>query len=311
MNISQHSTSRPLTVVIFNLCIAQILQSRYFPRNGETSSSCGCLAIHVEPAVARLGYAGGQLSRMRGANSNEVYSLTAHSTPGWLASARQRSSPHSPPPQVPLMRPPGGDESAVQCVNCGWSQAGGAPPRPAVNGITNSIPSTDHADDTDDELEPAPLPLRQRLQSAAAVPLSSTQRAQPGNEAEDPSQAVAEKLLEGWAMLAEHCPRCTVTPLVRSREGRIWCAKCKLFAVREGDAAGAAAPAPSAPAVPPAGEADEAVAQVHDDDARNKVFKSGGEAALQRAEAAVAERLDQVSWAASLHMIYTGHGFSH
>jgi hypothetical protein len=33
---------------------------------------------------------------------------------------------------------------------------------------------------------------------------------------EDPSAALAEKLLQGWTLLNEHCPQC-LTPLVRNR----------------------------------------------------------------------------------------------
>lgn len=50
----------------------------------------------------------------------------------------------------------------------------------------------------------------------------------------DASKEIAELMLEGWAMLQDHCPRC-LNPLLRSRDRRIYCAGCQMYAVREGD----------------------------------------------------------------------------
>lgn len=49
-------------------------------------------------------------------------------------------------------------------------------------------------------------------------------------------------------MLADHCPRCS-TPLMRSKEDKIYCVSCKLYAVYESEAGGEPLPA-SATEVP-------------------------------------------------------------
>ena len=47
---------------------------------------------------------------------------------------------------------------------------------------------------------------------------------------DDNASAIAEKLLQGWTMLAEYCPveGCT-TPLMRSRENKVFCVAHKMF----------------------------------------------------------------------------------
>ena len=47
---------------------------------------------------------------------------------------------------------------------------------------------------------------------------------------DDNASAIAEKLLQGWTMLAEYCPveGCT-TPLMRSRENKIFCVAHNMF----------------------------------------------------------------------------------
>lgn len=54
--------------------------------------------------------------------------------------------------------------------------------------------------------------------------------------ADDLSSAIAEKLLQGWALLGDHCPQC-VTPLVRNRERRMYCVSCLQWVINERDAA--------------------------------------------------------------------------
>lgn len=56
------------------------------------------------------------------------------------------------------------------------------------------------------------------------------------SRADDSSAAIAEKLLQGWALLSDHCPQC-VTPLVRSRERRMYCVSCSQWVISERDAA--------------------------------------------------------------------------
>lgn len=56
------------------------------------------------------------------------------------------------------------------------------------------------------------------------------------NSVDDSSAAIAQKLLQGWALLGEHCPQC-ITPLVRNRERRMYCVSCSQWVVNERDVA--------------------------------------------------------------------------
>ncbi|KAG6547764.1 hypothetical protein Mapa_010577 [Marchantia paleacea] len=53
---------------------------------------------------------------------------------------------------------------------------------------------------------------------------------------DDSSAALAEKLLQGWTLLNEHCPQC-LTPLVRNRQKEVYCAVCKQWVLSEAEAA--------------------------------------------------------------------------
>lgn len=55
----------------------------------------------------------------------------------------------------------------------------------------------------------------------------------------DPSEALGEKLLQGWTMLGEACPNeeCQGVPLMRERKSkRMLCVSCNTFYIVEGDA---------------------------------------------------------------------------
>lgn len=135
------------------------------------------------------------------------------------------------------MRKPNCEE--VICVNCSSTEAGQQPPQPAPstprparalpNGIVNGL----HRHE-EEEIEAAPRPLRDQIQTQSSLAAPTTNIRNAGQV--DSSQAIAEKMLEGWALLAEHCPLCS-TPFVRSRDGRIYCVTCDLYAVREGESA--------------------------------------------------------------------------
>lgn len=56
------------------------------------------------------------------------------------------------------------------------------------------------------------------------------------NQVDDSSAAIAQKLLQGWALLGDHCPQC-ITPLVRNRERRMYCVSCSQWVVNERDVA--------------------------------------------------------------------------
>ena len=51
-----------------------------------------------------------------------------------------------------------------------------------------------------------------------------------GSKADDDASKMAEKLLQGWTMLAEYCPmEGCLAPLMRSREGRRYCVSHEMF----------------------------------------------------------------------------------
>lgn len=54
---------------------------------------------------------------------------------------------------------------------------------------------------------------------------------------DDASTRLGEKLLQGWTMLAVHCPRedC-YTPLMRNKEGKMFCVGCDAFVITEEEA---------------------------------------------------------------------------
>ncbi|XP_057853605.2 uncharacterized protein LOC131063721 [Cryptomeria japonica] len=54
-------------------------------------------------------------------------------------------------------------------------------------------------------------------------------------KSDDASAAIAAKLLQGWALLNDYCPQC-INPLLRNREGRMYCVGCSQFVIRESDA---------------------------------------------------------------------------
>lgn len=64
----------------------------------------------------------------------------------------------------------------------------------------------------------------------------NTERTSRRSRADDSSAAIAQKLLQGWALLSDHCPQC-VTPLVRNRERRMYCVSCSQWVITERDAA--------------------------------------------------------------------------
>jgi uncharacterized Zn finger protein (UPF0148 family) len=64
------------------------------------------------------------------------------------------------------------------------------------------------------------------------------QRVFDGQHKMDNSDDVSAKLgvgmLNGWCLLGEHCPIC-VTPLMRKKDGTMYCVKCEMQVVREED----------------------------------------------------------------------------
>jgi len=127
------------------------------------------------------------------------------------------------------MRKPNCEE--VICVNCSSTEVGQQPP--ATPALPNGIANGNHRHE-EDEVEAAPQPLRERITPPSLAASRPTTTGNAGHV--DSSQVIADKMLQGWALLAEHCPLCS-TPFVRSRDGRIYCVTCNLYAVREGESA--------------------------------------------------------------------------
>ena len=71
----------------------------------------------------------------------------------------------------------------------------------------------------------------------------------------------------GWTMLGDACPvaGCN-TPLVRSRQGEVWCARCGAAVVKEGDAMSVPSSPPSTTEVAQKARAAWAEAAARDDD---------------------------------------------
>jgi uncharacterized Zn finger protein (UPF0148 family) len=134
------------------------------------------------------------------------------------------------------MRKPNSQE--IICVNCN-SSAGGSEPAPPQALPNGNLANGNLVQNEEEEIEAAPRPLRDRITPSTNLPHDTNNPGfQPTPAAVrqvDPSQAIADKMLEGWALLAEHCPLCS-TPFVRSRNGRIYCVTCDLYAVKEEDA---------------------------------------------------------------------------
>ena len=103
---------------------------------------------------------------------------------------------------------------------------------------------------------------------------------------------VSARMLQGWTMLGDACPvaGCN-TPLVRSRQGEVWCARCGAAVVKEGDAMSVPSSPPSTTEVAQKARAAwaEAAARSSDDDAEDAATASSPRArpgwAVEAAEA--------------------------
>merc|ERR1719181_1444043 len=78
---------------------------------------------------------------------------------------------------------------------------------------------------------------------------------------------VSARMLQGWTMLGDACPvaGCN-TPLVRSRQGEVWCARCGAAVVKEGDSMSVPSSPPSTTEVAQKARAAWAEAAARSDD---------------------------------------------
>ena len=101
---------------------------------------------------------------------------------------------------------------------------------------------------------------------------------------------VSARMLQGWTMLGDACPvaGCN-TPLVRSRRGEVWCARCGAAVVKEGDAMSVPSSPPSTTEVAQKARAAWAEAAARDDDDEHEETASSPRArpgwAVEAAEA--------------------------
>ena len=101
---------------------------------------------------------------------------------------------------------------------------------------------------------------------------------------------VSARMLQGWTMLGDACPvaGCN-TPLVRSRQGEVWCARCGAAVVKEGDAMAVPSSPPSTTEVAQKARAAWAEAAARDDDDEHEETASSPRArpgwAVEAAEA--------------------------
>ena len=94
--------------------------------------------------------------------------------------------------------------SETVCVNCGAADVAAAPSAlPNGNGVQHP---QHYSSEEEAGIEAAPPPLRQRLLEAAAGGGGGPARAAPPAGDEDATQLIADRMLEGWCLLADHCP---------------------------------------------------------------------------------------------------------
>ncbi|KAL6748388.1 hypothetical protein V8C86DRAFT_3114750 [Haematococcus lacustris] len=118
----------------------------------------------------------------------------------------------------------------------------------AVNGENDTRTAVDSDEPPGRAAGPARQPPHAPASDVAAAASAARERS------DQTASLIAEKLLQGWALLDTCCPRCS-TPLVRSRTPRrMFCVACSMWVMTEAEAAqaAAAAPAPAPPTPPPA-----------------------------------------------------------
>jgi uncharacterized Zn finger protein (UPF0148 family) len=125
---------------------------------------------------------------------------------------------------VPLMRNPNGQEDV--CVGCGRRTSTSLSLE-----VEAAVPQSPDVGDREC------IGVVEAHEEGAALDGSAGVRASPGAEVPgrpgSPASMLADKMLEGWRMLADHCPICR-TPLCESKGGQMRCVSCDLEVRREG-----------------------------------------------------------------------------
>jgi len=72
----------------------------------------------------------------------------------------------------------------------------------------------------------------------------------PRSDGVDPSKVIGQYMLQGWALLADHCPRCN-TPLISKKGGDMFCCCCECKVVTQKTEAAARGVGAALPPVSP------------------------------------------------------------
>ncbi|KAJ6509897.1 hypothetical protein C8R47DRAFT_770476 [Mycena vitilis] len=151
---------------------------------------------------------------------------------GWVLTDR---TCHTPGCSVPLMRSPAGKTPVIHfCANCdgGPDFASSATVSSSSGGESRSTtPATE---------------VSSTLSSPFALPAETEESRRRRQQSDEASAEIGQRLLKGWAMLADECPnpRCIGVPLVRppkaggEKDPRKECVICKTVYVTEVDWAG-------------------------------------------------------------------------
>ncbi|KAJ7781328.1 hypothetical protein B0H16DRAFT_1358813 [Mycena metata] len=156
---------------------------------------------------------------------------------GWVLTDQR--CPKKPDCNVPLMRSPTGKTPVVHfCASCDGSPDS-LPPAPQAE----SSSSSSHFSRS----STPPTEMSSTLSSPVFAPPAETEESRRRREQSDQaSTAIGQRLLKGWAMLADECPnsRCFGIPLVRppkaggEKDPRKECVICGIVYVTEVDWAG-------------------------------------------------------------------------
>ncbi|KAJ7499001.1 hypothetical protein FB451DRAFT_1015711 [Mycena latifolia] len=145
---------------------------------------------------------------------------------------------------VPLMRSPTGRTPVIHfCASCDGSPDTIRPPATQLPESSASVSSSSHISRS----STPPTEVSSTLSSSVfALPAETEESRRRREQSDAASSAIGQRLLKGWAMLAEECPnvRCFGVPLVRppkaggEKDHRKECVICGTVYVTEVDWAG-------------------------------------------------------------------------
>ncbi|KAF5837941.1 hypothetical protein DUNSADRAFT_3662 [Dunaliella salina] len=101
---------------------------------------------------------------------------------------------------------------------------------------------------------PSAAPAATAQGAAAGVDVSRPWRRQQLDAEPDASDLIAQRMVQGWALLDQYCPRCSEV-LIRNRERRIFCVRCDAYVVSPQERQSMGVPMPHTPPLQPASPA--------------------------------------------------------